>query len=158
MLGLRFSADNRWLASGSLDETARLWDLETFQSAAVLRGAANAITVLSFAPDGRTLTTGGWDGVVRLWKVPTGELLASVPSREGVPVPEFLPDGRTLGIATESGGLRLLNLETQRDLCTLRGPGVRIYRYVRCAPDGRTLAAFANDGRLWLWRAPEPSD
>jgi WD40 repeat protein len=155
ILGLRFSADHRWLASGSFDKTARLWDLTTFRETAVLRGADNGVTTLSFAPDGRTLAAGSWDGVARLWRVPSGQLIGELPHYDNVPVPEFLPDGRTLSVMTMSTGIRLFNLDTQRDTCILRWPGGRPYRYVRCSPDGQMIAVYSQDGRIKLWPAPK---
>ncbi|MBL9139133.1 MAG: protein kinase [Verrucomicrobiales bacterium] len=154
IMGARFSPDLKWLATGSLDQTARLWDLTHLREAAVLRGAEHAITVLSFSPDGRALATGGWDGKVRLWRMPTGELVSIDSHWIGVPVPEFLPDGNSLAVMTSADGVRLFNLESHRVTCTLRWPDASPYRFVRCSPDGQSLICYSQDGRLRLWRAP----
>ncbi len=160
VMGARFSPDLKWLATGSLDQTARLWDLTDFREIAVLRGAEHAITVLSFSPDGRSLATGGWDGKVRIWRVPTGELLSSDSHWIGVPVPEFLPDGNSLAVMTSADGIRLFNLESHRVTGTLRWPDASPYRFLRCSPDAQSLVCYSQDGRLRLWRAPTslPSD
>ena len=60
------SADGHWLATGSYDGTARLWDLSAANPAEtgrVLTGRATGITDVVFSPDGRRLvTTSFWGG------------------------------------------------------------------------------------------------
>ena len=75
---MAFSADGRWLATGSPDTTARLWDLTAADPAAesiVLRGHEGWIRSVAFSPDGRWLATGSWDRTVRLWTLPIDFLI-----------------------------------------------------------------------------------
>jgi WD40 repeat protein len=90
---LSFSPDGRHLLVACLDFTARLWDLETGRSLAVLRHTGN-VTSASFSPEGRYIVTSGADGVTRIWDLgPLGWR----------PPPEnrfFSGDGRVAVIAT----------------------------------------------------------
>ena len=64
------SPDGSWLATGSDDKTARLWDLQAQDPAVspvVLRGHENIVFAVGISPDGRWLVTGRWDGTARLW-------------------------------------------------------------------------------------------
>src|SRR5690349_21330261 len=57
-----FSPDSRWLATGSADKTARIWDLATGETRAICRGHTDAVCATAFAPDGKVLATGSYDG------------------------------------------------------------------------------------------------
>ncbi|MGZ9034617.1 MAG: WD40 repeat domain-containing protein, partial [Rhodospirillales bacterium] len=68
-----FSPDGRTLATGSSDNTARLWEVATGREIGVLRGHEDWVKSVAFSPDGRTLATGSWDNTARLWEVATGK-------------------------------------------------------------------------------------
>ncbi|MGH9856171.1 MAG: WD40 repeat domain-containing protein, partial [Blastocatellia bacterium] len=56
-----FSPDGRTLASGSDDQTLRLWDVATRQPLATLKGHEDSVWSVAFSPDGRTLASGSDD-------------------------------------------------------------------------------------------------
>ena len=57
--GLAFSPDGRRLATGSLDATVKLWDLETRQEVSTFHGHAGLVTSVAFSPDGSALASTG---------------------------------------------------------------------------------------------------
>ena len=64
-----FSPDGKQLVSGSLDETVRLWDVETGACVKTLKGHGDSVWSVCFSPDGRRLGSGSMDDTVRLWLV-----------------------------------------------------------------------------------------
>ena len=152
---MAFSPDGRTLATGSLDETARLWDVNTAQPIHTLRGHTAGVTSVAFSPDGRTLATGsdGEPTTVRLWDVDTGIHIRTLRGHTGtVNSMVFNPDGRTLATGSLDETVRLWDARTGVPLQTLTRQEVASIAF---SPDGRTLVIGSWRGAvdLWLWFA-----
>jgi WD40 repeat protein len=66
---LAFSPDGSLLVSGDSAGSVQIWDVETGERLADLRGHTLAITGVAFAPDGMSFATASRDGTVRVWGI-----------------------------------------------------------------------------------------
>jgi WD40 repeat protein len=64
-----FSPDGKLGLTGSSDNTARLWDLQTGQELRRFIGHSGAVEWAVFSPDGKTFLTVSDDGTGRMWDV-----------------------------------------------------------------------------------------
>src|SRR3989442_276730 len=106
VLSLAFSPDERLLASGSLDGSVKLWDVES--RAPLWSGWHTKGTFcLAFSPDGSLLASGRFDATVRLWDARRGTALEDVPHSGPVLSLAWSPDGRLLASSDFAGTIRL---------------------------------------------------
>jgi WD40 repeat protein len=74
---VQYSKDGAWLASASLDGTARIWSTGDWKTVKVLNHGAEVYTI-GFSPDGKTLVSGGFDNRVVFWETKSGKLRRAV--------------------------------------------------------------------------------
>ncbi|MBC8114054.1 MAG: hypothetical protein H7062_06730 [Candidatus Saccharimonas sp.] len=70
-----FSPDGRRIASGSRDQTVRVWDAQSGAELALLRGHEDTVISVCLSPDGRRIVSDSWDMTVRVWDAETWECL-----------------------------------------------------------------------------------
>ena len=58
MYNVKFTADGKYLVSGSKDSTVKIWDMKTYKCLATLEGHNSGVYGMSFSPDGQYLATG----------------------------------------------------------------------------------------------------
>jgi WD40 repeat protein len=75
VLTATFSADGRYVATGSFDSTIRLWDTSTGKQIRNFTGHRAAVLSIAFAAEGRRLVSGSTDGTLRFWDLETGREL-----------------------------------------------------------------------------------
>ena len=134
---LALSPDEHTLASGSVDGSVKLWDVE---SGALLWSGwhTQSITCLAFSPDGSLLASGGLDATVRLWEASLGTPLEDMPHPGPVFALAWSPDGRLLASGDFAGTIRLWEMQQTgpaRLWQTLSGHSTWV-RGLAFAPDG----------------------
>ncbi|NWU59855.1 DAW1 factor, partial [Dromas ardeola] len=69
---LSFNLQSTLVATGSMDTTAKLWDIEKGEEVVTLSGHSAEIIALSFNTTGDRIITGSFDHTVAVWDVGTG--------------------------------------------------------------------------------------
>ena len=65
-----FSPDGTKVASGSDDETVKLWDVTSGECLQTLEGHSSDVNSVSFSPDGTKVASGSFDKTIKTWEDP----------------------------------------------------------------------------------------
>ncbi len=66
------------MASGSHDETIKLWDITSGQLIKTLTGHMSYVYWSVDLLNSQTLVSGSWDQTIKLWNLSTGECFSSI--------------------------------------------------------------------------------
>lgn len=72
------SPDSNFVATGSRDKSAKLWDVHSGREVRSFLGHDQAVNALAFTTDGKKLISGSSDKTVRVWDVVTGKELTNI--------------------------------------------------------------------------------
>jgi WD40 repeat protein len=67
ILNVNFSPDGQTLASGSEDQTIKLWNVTSGQELRTLIGHKDWVNSVAISPDGQTLASGSRDETIKIW-------------------------------------------------------------------------------------------
>lgn len=144
VLDVAISADGRRIATGSYDNTARLWDARTGRLVRILRGHGDSVTRVVFSRDGRRLATASPDESVRVWATRTGEALTVLRGHRGdVALLALSHDGARVATGGVDATVRMWEAAPGRTLALLRHRGP--IEAATLDPTGRLVASSGPD-------------
>jgi WD40 repeat protein len=145
------SPDGETILTGSEDDPARLWDIETGREVHRFEGHESSVYAVAFSPDGDTVLTGSLDDTARLWNAEEGrEIRRFEGHHSSVYAVAFSPDGETALTGGWDNTARLWDIETGREVHRFEGHESSVYA-VDFSPDGDTVLTGSLDETARLW-------
>jgi WD40 repeat protein/serine/threonine protein kinase len=154
---LAVSPNGKYIASGSSDGAALLFDAVSRTLVRSWSAHADVVTTMAFSPDSLLLASGSTDKAVKLWNVSDGRLVRTMTDHtERVLSVAFSPDGRRLLSGAADRTLRLWDLAPNRAPAVIDTPDISDATWSR---DGRAILALRrSDDALLLWDAKTASN
>ncbi|KDN40405.1 hypothetical protein RSAG8_08168, partial [Rhizoctonia solani AG-8 WAC10335] len=150
-----FSPDGKSVASGSFDNTIRMWDaLGPSQIGEPLTGHHDKIWSISYSALGNVIASGSWDKTIRLWDVNThrqmGELLKSDHEFHSI---AFSPNAKLIASVYGSTGKTVQLWDVQMRKCAsdpFMGHTNSVMS-VGFSPDGTRVVSGSIDKTIRVW-------
>lgn len=148
---LAWSHNGRYLASGSADTTARVWDWQSGKEVLVYNKQGDTVRAVSWSPDDSRIVSGGLSGPVYLWAAETGQTLLTYGHQDDFEV--LAVEWSHTGKYVASGGgsdakIHVWNAQDGRLLRTFPSTSINSISW---SPDDSRLAT-ASDNVVQVWQ------
>ncbi|KAH6988601.1 hypothetical protein EDB80DRAFT_172177 [Ilyonectria destructans] len=145
------SADGQRLASGSFDNTVKVWDVATGACVQTLEGHNGPVQSVAFSADGQHLASGSNDNTIKVWDAAIGACVQTLEGHDGpAQSVAFSTDGQHLASGSFDNTVKVWDAATGACVQTLEGHGVPVWS-VAFSTDGQRLASGSDDNTVKVW-------
>ncbi|KAL2141950.1 hypothetical protein VTI28DRAFT_1785 [Corynascus sepedonium] len=148
-----FSPHDQRLASGSHDNTIKIWDAMSGHCVQTLEGHNNTVSSVAYSPSGERLASGSVDHTIKIWDASSGSCIRTMRGHNhSVTSVAFSPDSQRLATGSDDNTIKIWNATSGSYVQTLEGHNDTVYS-VAFSPDGRRLASGSDDKTIKIWDA-----
>ncbi|MEP2024664.1 MAG: caspase family protein [Reichenbachiella sp.] len=150
-----YSPDGKFLATGSRDNSIKLWQLSTGREIRTFLGHLSSVNTLAFDPTGQWLASGSSDNSVLIWEVATGKIRTKIEGHDNrVSSLDFNEEGTMLASGGWDRLVYVWDPESGDKLGEYRGNaarGVGVGVQVLFSKDSKKLITGNDDGKIIIY-------
>ncbi|KAL2884620.1 Vegetative incompatibility protein HET-E-1 [Ceratocystis lukuohia] len=148
-----FSNDGQRLASGSSDETVKIWDATSGACVQTVEGHHRQVTSVAFSNDGQRLASGSDDRTVKIWDATSGACAQTLEGHhEQVTSVVFSNDGQRMASGSGDSTVKIWDATSGACVQILEGHS-NTATSVAFSNDGQRLASGSWDKTIKIWDA-----
>ena len=122
VVSVAVTRDGRRAVSASVDQTLKVWDLESGERLRTLEGHRGRVWSVALTEDGRRAVSASDDKTLKVWDLESGQALRTLEGNSGgVGSVALTRDGRRAVSGSHDGTLKVWDLESGEALRTLEG-------------------------------------
>ncbi|KIN05290.1 hypothetical protein OIDMADRAFT_51101 [Oidiodendron maius Zn] len=146
-----FTPDGRQVASGSVNEVVRVWDVATKATIGKFEGQLNKVSSVAISPDGTMIASGSDDTTIMVWEWKSRALRYTLRGHSRwVNSVVFSLDGKMLASGSMDETVRIWDVEKGQELSIFDGNSSCV-NSVAFSPDASLLATGSTDQIVRLW-------
>ena len=151
------SPDGSTLATGSVDQTVRLWAARTGEHIRTLSGHDGIVNCVAWNRNGEILASGGADRTVRLWDPTSGQLIRILEEhQQEVTGLSWYPSFARLASSSRDRTIKVWDAGTGKLLVTLNGHDEVVNQVAWSPnPEDNRLASAGLGGKVKVWELAE---
>ncbi len=153
VFSVAYSPSGSYVASGSGDNSIRVWDALSGAELSVFRGHESMVLSVAFSPDSCRIASGSSDNTVRIWDISSGSQVAMLRGHEGdVSSVAFSPDGSRIASGSQDGTVRIWDRSSLQELIAFDCKR----EWVQCvifSPDSSYIACGTVHGGVHVWNS-----
>ncbi|NET56357.1 MAG: TIR domain-containing protein [Symploca sp. SIO2E6] len=149
VLAVAISPDGQLIASGSEDNTIKLWNREG-KLEKNLEGHKQSVNAVAFSPDGKQIASASVDKTIKLWGSDGTFIKTLEGHSNAVRDVAFRADGKLIASASDDKTIKLWQPDGTL-INTLEGHTDQVTS-VAFSPDGKLIASASDDQTIKLWQ------
>lgn len=147
-----WSPNGEWLASGSWDDTVRVWSRAGGKTYRILQGHTARVWSVDWHPDGRRLLSAGRDATVRVWDAFSGqELRVFTGPQADVLMARWSPDGTQIAASSDDGSVWIWDAQTGETRQELNGHYLYTFAVDWRPRQDQVASGSWYDGSVQVW-------
>lgn len=146
---LAWSSNGQMIASGSLDNTTKIWSTETWSTIKTLQHSA-PVRGISCSKNTFKLAISHGNGTIEIWSSVTWTMIQTLSEHSDTVLGlSWSPDGAKLSTGDNSGNIKIWDATTWNSIETLGMPsGIKDIKW---SNNGDKLAACSTNGTISVW-------